>query len=80
MLTPEQILWRAVLNQAYEDAEMGAEGGDDVPESPDRIRGRRFLRADSPLDAAVLRLICDYADVPADRVILWARQHYSLAA
>ncbi len=80
MLTPEQKLWRAVLNQAYEDAETGAEAGDAVPDSPDCIRGRSFLRADTPHDAATLELFCDYADVPADRVILWARQHYSLAA
>jgi len=24
-----------------------------------------------------LRLVCDYADVPFDRVVTWARKHYA---
>lgn len=80
MLIPENKLWRAVLQQAYEDAELWVDTADDGPDSLERTLARRYLRADGPGEAAGLRLICDFADVPADRVISWARKRYPLAA
>jgi hypothetical protein len=76
----ERKLWRAVLEQAYEDAEMRSVGENTGSEPPECTRARRYLRADSPHEAANLNRICEFADVPADRVVLWARQHYPLAA
>ena len=76
IITPELKVWRAVLEQAYQDAELSACLEADGPESSDFTRARRYLRADSPHEAANLKLVCDFADVPADRVILWARQRY----
>jgi hypothetical protein len=66
------------LEQAYQDAEhtAGLEAGG--PESSECTKARRYLRADSPHEAASLKLVCDFADVPADRVILWARRHYAV--
>ena len=76
----ERGLWRAVLNQAYEDAEM-LPVGDEAGSLPiEASRARRYLRADSDFEAGDLKLVCDFADVPADRVFLWARKHYPLAA
>jgi hypothetical protein len=80
ILTPERKLWRGVLEQAYADAELplGPEAEDELFIEQDRAR--RFLRADTPHEREELRLVCDFADVPFDRVVLWARKHYSLAA
>jgi hypothetical protein len=78
ILTPERKLWRAVLEQAYADA--GLLTGVDGSEVFERNSARQFLRADEPFEEAVLKLVCDFADVPADRLILWARKHYPLAA
>jgi hypothetical protein len=81
LLTPEEKLWRAVLGQAYADAECapGEVETDDI-EPADRSSARRFLRADTPLDAETLSVICDSAEVPCDRVVLWARRRYAAAA
>jgi hypothetical protein len=76
----ERNLWRAVLNQAYEDAEMTPVGDGTALESFECTRARRYLRADSPHEAENLKLVCEFADIPADRVFLWARQRYPLAA
>jgi hypothetical protein len=78
ILTPERRLWRAVLQQAYDDAELTvlSETGIALPETPERVWGQRFLRADGPDEAADLQLVCDFAEVPADRVISWARRTY----
>ena len=76
IVTPELKVWRAVLEQAYQDAEVTAGLGAGGPESSECTKARRYLRADSPHEAASLKLVCDFADVPADRVILWARRHY----
>jgi hypothetical protein len=76
----ERRLWRAVLEQAYEDAEMTPLGDETGSEPVESLRARRYLRADSPFEAANLELVCEFADLPADRVFAWARQHYSLAA
>jgi hypothetical protein len=76
----ERSLWRAVLNQAYEDSEMPAIGDETGSEPVESSRARRYLRADSPFEAANLELVCEFADLPADRVFLWARQRYPLAA
>ena len=76
----ERSLWRSVLNQAYEDAEMTPVGDGTVPEPFECTRARRYLRADSSHEAGNLKLVCDFADIPADRVYLWARQRYPLAA
>jgi hypothetical protein len=85
VLTPERKLWRAVLMQAYDDAELanpelvGSEGIDNF-ESVERLRARAYLRADTRHQAANLRLVCEFADLPADRIYLWARRKYPLAA
>lgn len=78
ILTPERKLWRAVLGQAYADAELPLSPVGSEPAK--RLCARIFLRADSSQEEAALGLICDFADVPADRVILWARRRYPLAA
>lgn len=77
ILTPERRLWRGVLNQAYADAELpvGVESEDDL--FIEQTRARRFLRADTPGEKEELRLVCDYAEVPFDRLVRWARKHYA---
>jgi hypothetical protein len=74
ILTPERKLWRAVLEQAYADAELplSVDGSEPV----ERNLARRFLRADSPHEAQNLYVVCEFADVPWDRVVLWARRRY----
>lgn len=72
----ERKLWRAVLEQAYEDAEMHAIGDGIGPEPVECARARRYLRADSAHESENLKFVCEFADVPADRVFLWARQRY----
>ncbi len=76
ILTPEKRVWRAVLTQAFEDAEMTPLGDGAGAEPFEAFRARRYLRADSPFEAANLKLVCDFADLPADRVCLWARRQY----
>lgn len=80
ILTAERRLWRGVLNQAYADAELplGAASEDEL--FIEQIRARRFLRADTPGEKEELRLVCDYAEVPFDRVVTWARKHYAPSA
>ena len=77
VLTAERRLWRGVLNQAYADAEfsVGVESEDEL--FIEQARARRFLRGDTPGEKEELRLICDYAEVPFDRVVTWARKHYA---
>jgi hypothetical protein len=72
----ERKLWRAVLEQAYEDAELHSIGDEAGTEPFESVRARRYLRAESPFEDENLKLVCEFADVPADRVVLWARQHY----
>lgn len=76
MLESEHKLWRAVLEQAYEDAEMQSVGEEPKCEPLDCERARRYLRADTPYESENLKLVCEFADVPADRVILWAQERY----
>jgi len=80
LLTPEHRLWRAVLEQAYVDAESGCDydtsNDDDGDGPPERMRARCYLRGDSKPDAASLTLVCGFAEVPADRVLNWARRNY----
>jgi hypothetical protein len=76
MLTAENKLWRAVLEQAYADAELFADCDDSGDGPAERIKARFFLRGDSPHEAASLALVCDFAAIPADRVIAWARKQY----
>src|SRR6266851_2292718 len=76
ILTPERKLWRAVLTQALEDAEMTPVGEEAEGEPLETSRARRYLRADSPFEAQDLKLVCDFAELPADRVLLWARRSY----
>jgi hypothetical protein len=78
MIIEETRLWRAVLQQAYDDAEV-AESLELDWEPELRVQARAFLRADTADDAALLKRVCDLADVPADRVYRWARQRYPLA-
>jgi hypothetical protein len=78
MSDSERRLWRAVLEQAYEDAEMLALDGSVGTEPFECSQARRYLRADSPFEIDDLRLVCDFAAVPADRVFLWARRRYPL--
>ena len=80
ILTPERKLWRAVLLQALEDAEMSPAGdgtGTDPVEAS--AEARQYLRADIPPKAEDLKLVCDFAELPADRVVLWARRSYPQA-
>jgi hypothetical protein len=74
----ERSLWRAVLEQAYEDAEMLALDGLPGTEPLECARARRYLRADSPLESGDLKLVCEFADVPVDSVFFWARRRYPL--
>src|SRR5262249_12821650 len=80
LLTAENRLWRAVLEQAYTDAESGADSDDDIIGAldgpPERIRARCYLRGDSKQEAANLVLVCGFAEIPADRVLNWARRNY----
>jgi len=78
IITPELKLWRAVLEQACVDAELPL--CSDGSEPIERTLARRFLRAASPFETEDLKLVCDFADLPADRIYLWARQRYSQAA
>ncbi|HMD40707.1 MAG TPA: hypothetical protein VKH15_15590 [Candidatus Acidoferrum sp.] len=78
VLTPERRIWRAVLGQAYADAELTIWPDGSEPNA--RVFARSFLRADSLDDKAGLCLVCELADVPVDRVVLWARRQYSVAA
>jgi hypothetical protein len=78
MSDAERRLWRAVLEQAYEDAEMLALDGLPGPEPLECARARRYLRADSPLESGDLKLVCEFANVPADRVFFWARRRFPL--
>jgi hypothetical protein len=80
ILTPERKLWRAVLGQAFEDAEMMPIDDETESEPFESWRARQYLRADNFEEAEHLKLVCDFADVPGDRVILWARQRYPIAA
>ena len=82
LVTSEVRLWRGVLNQAYADAEPspGLEAEDEDALFIEQIRARRFLRADTPGEKEELRLVCDYAEVPFDRVVTWARKHYAPSA
>ncbi len=80
IITPELKVWRAVLEQAYQDAELSACPETDSAESSECTRARRYLRANSPHESVNLKLVCDFADVPADRVISWARQRYRAEA
>ena len=74
ILTPERKLWRAVLQQAYMDAELPFSL--DGTELIERTLARRLLRADSPYEMQNLEILCEFADLPADRVYLWARRRY----
>ena len=78
LLTPERKVWRAVLGQTYVDSELAlfADGSEPV----ERICARSLLRADSADEREILELLCEFAGVPADRVILWARRRYPLPA
>ncbi|SRR5216684_3779651 len=55
ILTPERKLWRAVLTQAFEDAEMTPVGEEAEGEPLEAPRARRYLRADSPFEAQDLK-------------------------
>ena len=76
----ERKLWRAVLGQAHEDAESTPMAEETAEEPLEASRARRYLRADSAFDAANLAIVCEFADVPPDRLILWARQRFAQAA
>ena len=73
-LTSERKLWRAVLEQARLDCDLPLFSDGTAP--MERVLARRLLRAASAEEADILRLVCDFAGVPADRVILWARRRY----
>src|SRR5260370_10623437 len=80
ILTPEKKVWGAVLTQAMEDAEMTPVGGETALQPLEASRARRYLRADSPFEAEDLKLVCDFADLPPDRVFLWARRQFPVVA
>ena len=80
-LTPERKLWRAVLAQAWADANANtssSQDGEGKVTPATRAIARRFLRAASAGEANLLALVCELADVPYDRVVLWARQRLPL--
>lgn len=77
VLTLEVRFWRGVLNQAYADAELPLEVESEEELFIEQIRARRFLRGDTPGEKEELRLVCDYAELPFDRVVTWARKHYA---
>jgi hypothetical protein len=79
-LTPEKKVWRAVLTQAFEDAEMTESNESGGAETFERSRARQYLRADNFEEAEHLMLVSEFAEIPADRVILWARRRYPFAA
>ena len=76
----ERRLWRAVLEQAYQDAEGIAIEVGSALAPIECERAQRYLRADSAYEKEDLSLVCDFANVPADRVYAWARQRYPAAA
>jgi len=76
LLTPENRLWRAVLEQAYADAESLADFVSDDDGSPEQIRARQYLRGDNKQEAVALNMVCSFAEIPADRVLTWARRNY----
>jgi hypothetical protein len=78
LLTSENRLWRAVLEQAYADAESRSDAvSDDADDGPpERIRARCYLRGDNKQEAAALTTVCGFAEIPADRVLNWARRNY----
>jgi hypothetical protein len=80
MSDPERSLWRAVLAQAFEDAETAANSDESGSEPFESSRARQYLRADNFKEAEHLHLVCEFADISADRVISWARERYPLAA
>ena len=80
VLTPERRVWRGVLEQAYLDAELSLGVEEDDELFIEQERARRFLRADTPSEEDELKLVCDFAAIPFDRVVLWARKRYPLAA
>lgn len=77
VITPERKLWRAVLAQAHADAEQPLFA--DGTEPFERVCARSLLRADEPLEEAILKLVCEFAAVPSDRVVRWARKQYPIA-
>lgn len=78
MVVAERSLWRAVLQQAYDDAELASFADDTDP--LERVRACSYLRADDPEELTDLRLVCELADVPLDCVMNFARRRYPLAA
>ena len=78
IVSPEVRLWRAVLEQARTDAEL--ELFADGSEPFERVCARKLLRADSRDEEEILRIVCGFAEIPADRVVLWARRQYPIAA
>jgi hypothetical protein len=42
----------------------------------ERVLARGFLRADTPIEAENLGILCEFAELPADRVLLMARRRY----
>jgi hypothetical protein len=80
LITSDRRLWRAVLEQAFADAELptcsfAAAGEGESFEPVERKQARRFLRADSPHEQANLELVCEFADIGADQVLA-RKPHY----
>ena len=80
VLTPERCLWRSVLALAYQEAELplGCDTDDELFIEQDQAR--RFLCAETAFEAEELRLVCDHAAIPFDRVVTWARKRYARVA
>ena len=79
MVVSERRLWRAVLEQAYEDAEEITVGDGSAIAPILCTRARRYLRGEDAHEMEDLGIVCEFADVPADRVLSWARQRHPLA-
>lgn len=74
-ITAENKLWRAVLEQAYDDAEQPQSGDGSDPDA--RVRACHYLRADTRAEEEHLKLVCEFAEVPFDRVLNFARKRYA---
>lgn len=79
ILTPERRVWRAVLSQTIADAETAATRDETTSEPVEATRARHYLSANDPEEVEDFKLVCDFADVPVDRLILWARRRYAQA-
>lgn len=68
IMIPEMMLWKKVLEQAYHDA---------LGRGRDASLAQSWLRGDTQEQRFDLVLVCDFADVPLDRMISWAQRKWA---